>query len=604
MLNALVSGLITGNTYALIAVGISLIFGVADLVNFAHGSIFAIGAMLGWYFVVTLGWPLWLAIVGVILCTALLGMVIERIGIRPLSGSPPIAPLLSTVAIGLILDYGAQLVFSPETRRFPPLLSHNNFVAGSLRFGWLDIVILAVSLLSVAGLWAFLKYAKLGWAIRATAQDRDAAQQMGVSVGNIQSLAFALASALAGIGGVLVGMYYSNVSPTIGFNAGIEGFAAATLGGLGNLPGAIVGGLLLGVAESFGVTWRGGSTRQFIAFATLIGVLWLRPNGILGASGSLFREPLTGTFFKSGTPVRLTWWQLAIVAVLAVVALPLLGNDYVLQVAGIVVIFAILALSLTLVTGTAGQVSLGQAGFFAIGAYVSALLTKEHGWSFWLALPVAGMVATVLGAIIVSPALRLRGHYVAIATLGIGAIVAAALLNFEWLTHGPLGVTNIPAPNFFGHRVDNPRDFYLLSLGVMLICVAIVVQMQRSHIGRAWRAIREDETAAQASGIPVATYKTLVFAIGGFIAGLGGSLLAHQYTYISPDVFNISISILVLTIVVLGGLANTLGAIVGTIVLVGGPELFRPLHDIRIFAYGLLLLLLIRFRPQGLLGSR
>jgi branched-chain amino acid transport system permease protein len=604
VLDALVSGIITGNSYALIAVGISLIFGVADLINFAHGSVFAIGAMLGWWFAAQLGWPLWAALPATILLTALLGIAIERLALRPLAGAPPIAPLLSTVAVSLILDYSSQLIFHPETKRFPSQLATSNFQVGAIRFGTLDLTILGVTVASVAALWAFLKYARLGWAIRATAQDRDAAKQMGVDTGAIQAATFGIASALAGTAGVLVGMYYTIVDPTIGSYAGLQGFTAATLGGLGSLPGAIVGGVLLGIAESLGVTWFGGSARQLITFSILVAVLWLRPSGLLGSAGVVLREPLTGTFFGRGAPVHVNRWVLAGIALLAIVVLPIVGDDYVLRVAAIVAIFAILALSLTLVAGTSGQVSLGQAGLFAIGAYTSALLTKEHGWSFWLALPAAGIVAALLGVVIVTPALRLRGHYVAIATLGIGAMLSSALLNFEFLTHGPMGVPAIPPPSLFGFEIVSPRDYYLLSLAVLLVCVAMVLGLQRSHLGRAWRGVREDEIAAEAFGVPLAEYKTLAFALGAFIAGLAGSLLAHQYSYISPDVFTVLISIQMLTIVVMGGLANVLGAIVGATVLVGAPELFRPLQDVRMLGYGVLLLLLVRFRPQGLLGSR
>lgn len=604
MLDALVSGLITGNTYALIAVGISLIFGVADLVNFAHGSVFAVGAMLGWWLAGVLHWSLPATLVAVIIATGVLGLGIERFGVRPLSNAPPIAPLLSTVAISLILDYGSQLIFTPEVQHFPTLLPTNNFQVAGVHVGVLDLSILAVSLISVSALWVFLKRFKLGQAIRATAQDRDAAWQMGVNVGAVQGLSFAIASALAGIGGVLVGMYYGNVDPTIGFNASIEGFAAATLGGLGSLPGAVVGGLLLGVAESFGVTWLGGSTRQLIAFAIMVGVLWLRPNGLFGSAGVALREPMTGTFFGRGAAIRVGPWHLAALGVLAVVALPLFGGDYLLQIASLVAIFAILALSLTILSGTAGQIALGQAGLFAIGAYTSALLTKEQGWSFWFALPTAGLVAAFIGALIVTPALHLRGHYVAITTLGVGAMVVSALLNLEWLTRGPLGITNIPAPVFFGTPIVSPRAYYLLALAVLLLCAGLAFALQHSHLGRIWRSIREDEIAAQSFGVNGSHYKSLAFALGALMAGLGGSLLAHQYTFISPDVFDVPISILAFTIVVLGGMSNILGAIVGTAVLVGGPELFRPLHDVRMLGYGVLLLLLVRFRPQGLLGNQ
>ncbi|MBA3643047.1 MAG: ABC transporter permease [Chloroflexia bacterium] len=604
MLDALVSGLIAGNTYALIAVGLSLIFGVADLINFAHGSVFALGAMIGWWLAADQSWPLWAALVGATVLTALLGLLIERLALRPLVNAPPIAPLLSTVAIGLILDRASEMIFSPETRRFPSELATNNFRVGNIRFGTLDLVILGVTIVSVGGLWLFLTRARLGWAVRATAQDRDAARQMGVNVEAVQGLSFAIASGLAGVGGVLVGMYYGNIEPSIGFDAGISGFTAAVLGGLGSLPGAVLGGLLLGVAESFGVTWFGGSTRQLVSFTLLVGVLWLRPHGLLGTPGATLREPLTGTFFGSAGAIRVRPWLLALIAALAAVALPLVASDYQLQVAGLVAIYATLALSLTLLAGTAGQISLGQAGFFAIGAYTSALLTTDHGWSFWPALVVAGLVAAVIGAVIVAPALRLSGHYVAIGTLGIGAMIVAIILNWEALTYGPLGVFGIPPPLFFGRELFSARDTYLLAGAVLLICAGLIWRLQRSHLGLAWRGVRDDEIAARGVGVDPAGYKALAFALGAAVSGFAGSLLAHQFTYISPDIFGFQVSLLALTIVVMGGMSTTLGTILAAAVLVGLPELFRPLQEVRILAYGIVLLLLVRFRPQGLLGVR
>ncbi|MEO7008478.1 MAG: branched-chain amino acid ABC transporter permease, partial [Caldimonas sp.] len=207
----LVTGLINGNAYALIALGLSLIFGVADLVNFAHGSVFAFGAMLGWYFAAVLHWPLPLALAGVIGVTAALGVLIERVAVRPLAKAPRIAPLLSTVAVALILDRVSQLLFTPDTQMFPNLLPNANFQFGDIRFGVTDLMMLGVTLTSLVALWLFLMHTRLGRALRATAQDRDAALQMGVNAGGLEALAFAISSALAGVGGVLVGMYYRNV---------------------------------------------------------------------------------------------------------------------------------------------------------------------------------------------------------------------------------------------------------------------------------------------------------------------------------------------------------------------------------------------------------
>jgi branched-chain amino acid transport system permease protein len=399
-------------------------------------------------------------------------------------------------------------------------------------------------------------------------------------------------------------MYYGNIDPTIGADLGLAGFTAAVLGGLGSLPGAVVGGLLLGVAESFGVTWFGGSARQLVSFAVLIGVLWLRPNGLLGTPGTLLREPLTGTFFGGGGGFRLRPWHVGLLLVVGLGVVPLAASDYLLQVGAIVAIFAALALSLTLVAGTAGQVSLGQAGVFAIGAYTSALLSTERGWGFWPALLTAGLVAAVLGAVTVAPALRLRGHYVAIATLGIGSMVVAVILNWEWLTNGPLGVFAIPPPELLGQTLVSARAAYGLAVAVLLVCAGLVWRLQGSHLGLAWRSIREDETAARSVGVEPSGNKALAFAVGGFAAGLAGALLAHQYSFIAPDVFTFQVSLLALTIVVLGGMSSIVGAVLAAVLLVGLPEFFRPLQEVRILAYGVVLLLLVRFRPQGLMGFR
>jgi branched-chain amino acid transport system permease protein len=255
------------------------------------------------------------------------------------------------------------------------------------------------------------------------------------------------------------------------------------------------------------------------------------------------------------------------------------------------------------VTGTAGQTSLGQAGFLAIGAYTSALLTLRLNWPFELALPAAGILSAVLGTLLVLPAFRLRAHYVAIATIGIGEIVSQAILNWDSLTNGALGLTNIPAPTFFGPPVFLPREIYWYSLGLLLVAALIQWQLLRSPLGRTWRALREDDVAAQAYGINLNRYKALAFAVSAFVAGLSGAFTAHMYTYINHETFTNTTSTLALTMAILGGMGNILGAVVGAVALTGLPEVFRGLVDYRYLIYGLALVLLIRFRPQGLLGT-
>jgi branched-chain amino acid transport system permease protein len=215
----------------------------------------------------------------------------------------------------------------------------------------------------------------------------------------------------------------------------------------------------------------------------------------------------------------------------------------------------------------------------------------------------AGVITALLGTLLVLPAFRLRAHYVAIATLGIGEIVSQTILNWEGLTNGVMGISRIAPPAFFGWQALFARELYWVALALLLLVALLQWQLVRSPLGRTWRALREDDIAAQSYGINLNRYKALVFAASAFIAGLSGAFTAHMYTFINHETFTNATSILVLTMVILGGMGNMLGAVVGAVALTALPELFRPLVDYRYLIYGIVLLLLIRFRPQGLLGS-
>ncbi|MBX3063676.1 MAG: ABC transporter permease [Anaerolineae bacterium] len=598
-----VNGLVIGNIYALIAVGLAIIFGVGNLINFAHGSVYMIGAYVGWLCVVRLGLPLPVAFVVVAVLCGLLGIVIERFGLRKLQNSARIAPLLATIGISFMLDQLVQILFTPKPQSFPNPLPQTRFAIGGGSVGAIDILIAVIGISAAIFLYLFLRYTKFGWALRATAQDRDAALQMGVDVNAVNRTAFALAAILGGIAGMLVGMYFQTVYPTMSFQAGLKGFAANLLGGLGNIPGAVVGGLLLGLIESYGVAAFGSSYRNLFAFVILLGVLVFRPNGLFSSRRSLPSEPMTGSFIRYGRVVRLPRWLIGVLIAVAI-ALPLvLKNPYPLQVLTNAWLLGMIALSVTLVTGTAGQTALGQAGFVAIGAYTSALLVLRLHFPFELALICAGLFAAALGTLLVLPAFRLRAHYVAIATIGIGEIVSQVILNWQAVTNGPLGLTRIPPPTFFGYQTFLAQDVYWYSLALLLLVMLLQWRLVKSALGRIWRAIREDDVAAQAYGINLNRYKALAFAVSAFIAGLSGAFTAHMYTYINNETFGTSTSILALTMAILGGMGNIFGAVVGALALTILPELSRDLAEYRYLLYGLVLVLLIRFRPQGLLGT-
>ncbi len=598
-----INGLVIGNIYALTAVGLALIFGVSQLINFAHGSVYMIGAYVGWVVITRLHVPLPVAFVIVAVVCGALGIAIERLGLRRLSHSARIAPLLATIGIAFVLDQLVQIVFTPNPQSFPNPLPDWHLQLGGVSIRSIEVLIAVVGVGATLLLFGFLRFTKLGWAIRATAQDREAAQQMGVDVNAVNRTAFALAAILGGLAGLLVGIYFSTVYPTMSYQAGLKGFAANLLGGLGNIPGALIGGLVLGLIESFGVAAFGATYRNLFAFVILIVVLIARPGGLFSRRRQAPPEPLTGTFISNRKPVPVPVWGAIGLAVFAVI-LPLVVNDpYTLQVLTNAWLLGMVALSLTLVTGTAGQTSLGHAGFLAIGAYASALITQRLHWPFELSLIAAALVTAFLGTLLILPAFRLRAHYVAIATLGIGEIVAAVILNWDAVTNGPLGITNIAPPSIFGHEVVSPREVYWYALVLLFIVLLFQWRLLRSPLGRTWRALREDDIAAQAYGVNLNRYKALVFGSSAFIAGISGAFTGHMYTYINHETFTNTTSILVLTMVILGGMGNMLGAIVGALALTILPELFRGFTDYRYLIYGVVLLLLIRFRPQGIMGT-
>ena len=598
-----VNGLIVGNIYALLAVGLALIFGVSNLINFAHGSVYTVGAYVGWACVTYLHTALPVTILIVVIACSGLGLAIERIGLRPLAGAARIAPLLATIGLSFVLDQLVQIVCSPNPRALPNDLPDWRITIGGGTIGALDLLIAAIGLASAGVLFGFLRFSRLGWAVRATAQDRDAALQMGVDADRVNATVFAIASALGGVSGLLVGMYYNHIDPGMSFTATLKGIVATVLGGMGNVPGAVAGSLLLGLTESYGVALFGASYRNLFAFALLLIVLVAKPQGLFTRRRAVPPEPMTGTFIAASRPFPVPRWAIW-VGIAVAVLLPFAVTDpYVLQVLANAWLYALLALSLTLVAGTSGQISLGQAGLLAIGAYASALLALDLSMPVALAVLAAGVITALLGTALASPAFRLRGHYVSIATLGMGEIVGLVILNWESLTRGPIGVSGIPELSIFGIVLDSPQAVYWTTLAIVVAMAGLQSRLLASHLGRTLRAVREDDVAARAFGIGLDRAKGIAFAFGGFTAGLSGAVSAHLYSYINFETFTSQLSILALTMVILGGMGNVLGAVIGAVVLTTLPELFRGAAEYRVLIYGVTLLLLIRFRPQGLLGT-
>lgn len=290
--------------------------------------------------------------------------------------------------------------------------------------------------------------------------------------------------------------------------------------------------------------------------------------------------------------------------VLPALIVPFSAQNYIIDVAVLAGIYIILALGLNVVVGYTGLLNLGFVAYYAIGAYSFALLNTRLGIGFWSAMPIAVIITTLSGFLFAIPALRLKGDYLALVTLGFGEIVRITLNNWDSFTNGPNGIGGITAPHLAGMSLETLSAYYYLVLFFAIVTVVVIGRVQRSKIGRAWIALREDEIAALAMGIPAIRYKLYSVSFGAFWAGIAGCLFAAKMRFISPESFTFMESVLILCMVILGGLGSVGGVIAGAIILVILPEVLREVQMYRMLALGAGIVLLMIFRPQGLFGGR
>jgi branched-chain amino acid transport system permease protein len=293
----------------------------------------------------------------------------------------------------------------------------------------------------------------------------------------------------------------------------------------------------------------------------------------------------------------------SVVLVLFLVLLPLFLNDYFRDVMTLTGMYVVLAVGLNIIVGQTGLLNLGYVAFYAIGAYSYAILSTTMGLSFWPGLAVGALTAGFFALLLGLPTLRLRGDYFAIVTLGLGEITRIILNNWDSMTGGPNGIAKIGRPVIAGYTLQRTIDFYYLVLAIAVVMVFAAGRLMSSRIGRAWIAIREDEVAAEAMGINTFRLKLLAFVIGSAIAGIAGVFFSAKMAFVSPESFTFFESVMILCMVVLGGMGSIPGIILGAVLLITLPELFRDFQDYRMLAFGAALVLMMIFRPQGLLGT-
>ena len=559
-------GLGTGAIYALAAQGIVLIYKGSGVINFAHGAMALLGAAVFVELRDDLGLPVALAMIGGIAATALVGWLVDVGIMRRIRHASPLARLVATLGVlgiveGIVIvRYGSSLRFVDQY-----LPADAVQLPGGIAVGLDRLILCFVAVLVTAGLWALYQRTDFGRQTAAVAEDVTSAAALGISAERVSAMNWALGGAMAGLAGILL-VPLTGLMPAVLVLMIIPMLAAALVGGFSSFPRTLAGGLAIGIAQSLiAGTTTGSGLSTTLPFLIIIAVLVVQGRSLPMRGFATDRLPAVSLPHPPG-------WLAALGFTVAIVLVLAGSEDLVSAITGSLITGCVL-LSIVLLTGLAGQVSLGQYAFAGLGAYVAARLADVAGLSFSLAF-LAGVVAAVpFGLFFALPALRTRGINLAVVTLGLGVALDALVFKNKDLTGGFEG-TRIDPPTLFGLEFDSilyPERYALLSLAVFSVLALIVVNIRRGASGRRMLAVRANERAAAALGVSVVGVKLYAFAMAAAIAAAGGALEAFRYPNVRFDVgYSMFDSIPAVLMAFLGGIGFVLGAVIGGLIAIGG----------------------------------
>jgi branched-chain amino acid transport system permease protein len=607
LVQLLIFGLVNGAILALNAIGVTVIYSTVRILNLAHGDVFALTTALVTSTIniigLNLSWPassrlliLGGLLVAAIACGALLSMGVEALAFRPFRGKSKLAPLIASLGLSFILFQGAMVWRTyqksfirgehrsvpglPEvpTDGIPNFLPHTNLLAGRVVLQASDVFVWIAAILFVVVTTYILLRTRLGRTIRAVAQNEELAQMVGINREGAIRRAFALGGALAGAAAFVFALYYSRPFGSDGAESGLIAFAAALLGGIGSPIGALASGLLLGVLGSISDYFLTTQWTPILLLGLLTAILVWRRGGFAGEQVSedvAVRDSIVLTAPAQNPRTRR--WLVAMLGVLAL--LPIVttlmnwSGQILLRGLGI---FILLALGLNILLGVAGVLDLGYAISFALGGYVSAILTLRAPLDFIWVLLASAAVAGLFGLIKGSASLRLRGDYLAVATLALGLMMQQVIINGGDLTGRAQGLSTVPAPHILGLRLATPLSQYYLVFVIVLAAAFASGRLISSRTGRAWLASSEDETAAASLGVNAARYRQWAFVLSSALAGVAGALYASTFSYVDPDIAAFHVSAMLLAMVILGGAGRTGGAILGTALIYSYDKFIIP----------------------------
>lgn len=355
------------------------------------------------------------------------------------------------------------------------------------------------------------------------------------------------------------------------------------------------------------ITWRWYMMAIVIATVFVISFLWIRQQERQNKGITFkFKDSTAGKKYYKQMERRGFSMALSLGLLAIAIVFPLIVKPYTTSIMTTALIYIILGLGLNILVGLGGLLNLGYAAFYAIGAYTYGVLHRFFGVDFWIALPLGALASGIFGLLLGMPVLRLKGDYLAIVTLGFGEMTRIVLENIGGVTNGASGIANIPKPALFGHTFalkGSTIYVYFIALAFVLLIIFIAKRLEASRIGRSWIAMREDDVASEAMGIDLTKTKLTLFIISSMIAGIAGVLLAAKTSYIEPKSFDLMISVTVLCIVVLGGKGSTKGVILGALIFMLLPEYLRFLEKYRLLMFGFLLVVMMVFRPGGIIQN-
>ncbi|TVR96885.1 MAG: ABC transporter permease [Rhodospirillales bacterium] len=594
------TGLANAAALFLVAAGLSVIFGVTRVVNFAHGSFYMLGAYLTYSFVTRLGTGLaefWIAVLLAGLVVGAIGVMVEVLLLRRLYRSPELMHLVATFGVVLIIQdvtlalWGPQDLVGPR----PAALAGGITVLGE-RVPIYDLVLIVLGPLVLGGLWLLLNRSRFGILVRAATEDREMVSALGIDQKWLFTAVFFLGAFLAGLGGA-VQLPREPANLMMDLNIIAEAFVVVVIGGMGSIGGAYLAALIIALLHAFGIVILPEITLVLV-FLVMAVVLVARPWGLLGRPEAITSAPAHGVGPEARWQGR--WLVPTFAASLAALALlPLATDVYGLQVTTEVLIFALFAVSLQFIIGVGGMISFGHAAYLGLGAYGAALLVHHLDAPMELAL-VAAPIAAGVGALVFGwLCVRLSGVYLAMLTLAFAQITWSAAFQWYAFTGGDNGILGIwPSP-----WAADPVIYYYVTLLLSSAAIAALWRARFAPFGYALRAARDSELRAAAVGIDVRHTRWLAFALAGTAAGLGGGLYAFLKGSVFPDVLAIPVSVDGLVMLLLGGVNAVLGPLIGAAAVTGGRIALVAETELWRAVLGAVIVGMVLWFPDGIAGT-